>query len=214
MTVHLYSLGGSIYAWRVHLALEHKGIAHEVETLDSGRGENRSEAFLAMNPRGKVPVIRDGDFTLYESTPILEYLEEAYPETRPLYPRDPEARARVRRLICEVDIHWRLGAEKIAQNLLWKSDPKDWDEQQIAAGGEQLRSELGFFEQELRGDCFTGELGAADFAIYPSLAYLARYELRSPGLGLTAAIGPGLRKLMTSIESQPYFDRTFPKHWR
>ena len=37
---------------------------------------------------------------------------------------------------------------------------------------------------------------------------------RKPALGLTAAIGPGLRKLMARIESQPYFDRTYPEHWR
>jgi glutathione S-transferase len=214
MTVLLYSLAGSGSAWRVQLALEHKGIAHEVKTLDGGREEHRSEAYLAMNPRGKVPVIRDGDFTLYESTAILEYLEEKYTETKNIYPKDVAARARVRRLVCEIDNHWLPVAIPLSQNLFFKSEEQDCDEQEIAVGIAGVLSELEFFEREIRGDSFTGDLGAADFVLYPYLAYLARYELRRASLGLTAAIGPGLRKLMALVESQPYFDRTYPQHWR
>jgi glutathione S-transferase len=214
MAVLLYSLAGSGSAWRVHLALEHKGIAHELKTLDGGRGEHRSDAYMALNPRGRVPVIQDGDFTLYESTAILEYLEEKYPETKKIYPKDVAARARVRRLICEIDNHWLPAAMPLSQNLLFKSDEEDWDEKEIAEGTEGVLFELKFFEREIRGDSFTGDLGAADFVVYPYLAYLARYELRRASLGLTAAIGPGLRKLMGRVESQPYFDRTYPQHWR
>ena len=104
MTVVLYSLGGSVFAWRVQLALEHKGIAHEVKN----RGTPPSEGYLAMNPRGKVPVLRDGDFTLYESTAILEYLDEKYPETRKIYPMDVGERARVRRIISATTGGWTI----------------------------------------------------------------------------------------------------------
>lgn len=68
MAVVLCFLPGAVCAWRIQLALEHKGIAHEVKI----RGEIRREDYKALNPRGKVPVIRDGDFTLYESTAIPE----------------------------------------------------------------------------------------------------------------------------------------------
>lgn len=214
MTILLYSFAGSVFAWRVHLALEHKGIAHEIKTLDGGRGEHRSDSYLALNPRGKVPAIREGDFTLYESTAILEYLEEEYPETKKIYPSDVAARARVRRLICEIDNHWLPAAVPLSQNLLFKPEEADWDEREIADGTERILSELEFFEREVQGDSFTGDLGAADFALYPYLAYLARYELRRASLGLTTAIGSGLRKLMARVESQPYFDRTYPPHWR
>ena len=66
MTIHLHYLPGSPYAWRVHLALEHKAIPYELEKVDIGGGGHRSESYVAMNPRSKVPVMRDGDFTLYE----------------------------------------------------------------------------------------------------------------------------------------------------
>lgn len=41
-----------------------------------------------------------------------------------------------------------------------------------------------------------------------------RSELRRATLGLTAAVGPGLRRLMALVEAQPYFDKTYPQHWR
>jgi len=214
MTLSLHSLPGSPYAWRVHLALEHKGVPHEIKTVDMGGGELRSDAYVAMNPRSKVPAVRDGDFTLYESAAILEYLEDRYPDTRKLYPRDPELRARVRRLICEIDNYWFPATMKLAQNLYFKSDEANWSEVEITEGTEGLLKELAFFESQVDHGSLAGELGAADLALYPMLAHLARYELRRPGLGLTDAIGTGLRKLMDNVEAQPYFDNTFPKHWR
>ena len=100
MTVELYYLPGSPYAWRVQLCLEHKGVPYSPKKVDFGGGEAKSDAFLEMNPRSKVPVIRDGSFTLYESAAILEYLEERYPEAKKIYPENLETRAQVRRLIC------------------------------------------------------------------------------------------------------------------
>ena len=72
MSISLYYLRGSPYAWRVQLALEHKGIDHEIKTVDMGGGETRREPYASMNPRGKVPVMTDGDFSLYESVAMME----------------------------------------------------------------------------------------------------------------------------------------------
>ena len=218
MTLTLHYLPGSPYAWRVHLALEHKAIAHEIKNVDLGGGELRSEAYMAMNPRSKVPVLRDGDFTLYESAAMLEYLEDKYPDTTKLYPTEIEARARVRRLICEIDNYWFPATMMLVQNLYFKSNEADWDESEIKQGRDGLLTELKFFEREVHGDSLTrgagGELCAADLALYPMLAHLARYEKRRANLGLTDALGPNLRRLMARVQSQPYFDKTFPKHWK
>ena len=62
----------------------------------------KHEAVLAANPKGQVPVLVDGDVTLYDSTVILEYLEDAYPEPQ-LYPHDAKARALCRQLELEAD---------------------------------------------------------------------------------------------------------------
>ena len=74
--------------WAVHeLRLDH-------ERLDYGHGHAspQSEAFLKMNPMGKVPVIRDGEVTLFESAAILRYLAASYGDAR-FWPADPARRA-------------------------------------------------------------------------------------------------------------------------
>ena len=182
--------------------------------MDFGGGETRRDPYVAMNPRSKIPVLQDDAFSLYESAAILEYLEDRYPDTTKIYPADIAIRARVRRLICEIDNYWLPATMKLAQNLYFKAEESDWDETEIREGTAELLKELSYFEGEVLVDSLAGDLGAADLSLYPMLAHLTRYENRRSSLGLTDAIGPKLRKLMARVESQPYFDKTFPQHWR
>src|SRR6476469_1572924 len=104
MSRTLYYGSGSPYAWRVQLALEHKALPYELKVLSFSAGDTRKSEFLALNPRQRVTVLVDGDFVLYESIAIVEYLAEANPATgAPLFPGDVRTRALVRRLIMEVD---------------------------------------------------------------------------------------------------------------
>jgi len=100
MSLDFYNGSGSPFAWRVWLALEHKQVPYQIKTLSFDRREHRTPEFLAINPRGKVPAIVDGDVTLWESGAILEYLEDRYPE-RPLLPGDAAGRALARRIAAE-----------------------------------------------------------------------------------------------------------------
>src|SRR6185369_12282445 len=103
MSLVLYYGSGSPYAWLVQLALEHKALPYERKVLSFANNETRTPEFIALNPRHRVPTIIDGDFTLYESGAIVEYLDEAYPaQGRPLFPGDVKNRALVRRLMCEI----------------------------------------------------------------------------------------------------------------
>jgi glutathione S-transferase len=60
--------------------LEVKRLPYQSRLLSFAKGENKSAEYLAMNPRGKVPSLKDGDFALYESLAIIPYLDRAYPE--------------------------------------------------------------------------------------------------------------------------------------
>jgi glutathione S-transferase len=83
----------SPYARKVRIALYEKGVPFErVRAL---HGDCNRTDFVDVNPRAEVPALVDGDFSLYDSTIICEYLEERYPEP-PLYPADPRARAKCR----------------------------------------------------------------------------------------------------------------------
>src|SRR5689334_1889011 len=102
MSLTFYFGSGSPYAWKVWLALEHKGIPFEAKRLSFDSDDTKTPAFLAINPRGRVPAILDDGFALWESSAIIEYLEERFPQN-PLLPKDIKARASVRRMVNEAD---------------------------------------------------------------------------------------------------------------
>ena len=108
MSIRLYSYWRSSAAYRVRIALNLKGLDHEIVpvSLAPGVSEHRGEAYLAKNPQGLVPFLDDGDIAIGQSLAILEYLEEAYPDT-PLLPDDAGARARIRSFCSSIacDIH-------------------------------------------------------------------------------------------------------------
>lgn len=100
----------SNYHNKVRIALLEKGIAFEE---DASCRPSQNEEFLARSPMGKVPFVElDGGVRLVESQAICEYLEDAYPQ-KPLYPRDPLARAKVRELIIVVELHLELVARRL-----------------------------------------------------------------------------------------------------
>ncbi|ARE81976.1 glutathione S-transferase family protein [Roseovarius mucosus] len=79
------------YVQRIAIALVEKGVAHERRVVDLG---NKPQWFLEISPLGRTPVLTVGDASLFESTAILEYLEDTQPN--PLHPADPVERARHR----------------------------------------------------------------------------------------------------------------------
>ena len=76
MSVVLYYGSGSPYAWRAWLALEHKGVPHELKTMSFAAGDLRTSEFSALNPWRREPVLVDDGFVLYESAAIVEYAED------------------------------------------------------------------------------------------------------------------------------------------
>ena len=88
----LYEHPLSSYAQKVKIALCEKGVAFDAE-LPESFGTGRADGpFADASPRAEVPVLSDGPTRIFESTIILEYIEERWPEP-PLLPREPEARA-------------------------------------------------------------------------------------------------------------------------
>src|SRR5512140_3344810 len=116
MSLVLYYGSGSPFAWRAQLALEHKALQYERKVLSFAAGDTRKPEFLALNPRHRVPVLVHDDFTLYESSAIVEYLDEAFPgRGASLFPGGPRERAVIRRLILEVDNYLDKGSDPIWQ---------------------------------------------------------------------------------------------------
>lgn len=212
MAMTFYYGAGSPYAWRVWFALEHKGIAYDLKLLSFADGDTRKPEFVAINPRHQVPTITDGSFTLYESAAIVEYLDEVKPKPS-LFPGDAKQRGRVRRMVCEADQYFSAANAKLLTSVLFAS-PEAWDAVAIAAARDAVLAELGFWTSSLQGDYLAGELSAADFTLYPMLAIALRCEKKKPDLGLKSALPAGIVAWMGRIEALPYFQKTWPAHWK
>lgn len=169
-------------AYRVRIALNLKGLAYEQAPVHLRRGEQRGEAFLALNPQGMVPALADGDLVLTQSPAILEYLDEAYPDTPRLLPEGAADRARVRALAAVVacDIH-PIDNLRVLQYLAkTMAQPPEavsaWFNHWIAEGFAAL-------ERMLAGDPRTGRFchgdapGLADVCLVPQVFNSARHAL-------------------------------------
>ncbi|MDH2434396.1 maleylacetoacetate isomerase [Pokkaliibacter sp. MBI-7] len=105
--LELFSYFRSSTAYRLRIALNLKGIDYRITPINLLKGEQRSEAYLQVNPQGLVPALRLGDGRiLTQSMAILEWLEVCYPQ-KPLYPDDSWQQAQARSLCMEIscDIH-------------------------------------------------------------------------------------------------------------
>ena len=80
MAIEVYWVSGSPFSWRVMLALEFKGLPYQAHLLEMSKRQHKTPEFLAINPRGEVPALRDGEVVVAESIAILAYLDRMYPE--------------------------------------------------------------------------------------------------------------------------------------
>ena len=210
-----YFGSGSPYAWKIWLALEHKQLSYEAKRMSFDSGELKSAEFTAINPRQKVPALVDNGFAMYESAAILEYLEDAYPKSgEPLWPGDVKARAIARRRAAEVVAYIDPANDKILSEIFGQGGNAP-DAAVIDAGKKQLSSELARIETWLDEDFLAGDkLSGADFTLYPYVAFLGRVDARKPGYDLLALAPPKLAAWMRRIEALPYFEKTFPPHWK
>src|SRR5688572_25808 len=98
--IEIYWASGSCNSWCVLLALTVKRVPHAGKLLQFSNKEHKTAEYLALNPRGKVPCIRDGQTVLYESLAILAYLEKKHPDP-PLYGETPAEIGLITRLMAE-----------------------------------------------------------------------------------------------------------------
>lgn len=117
------------------------------EDWGSGFQATHTPEFLALNPCAMVPVIQDGDFTLWESNTIIRYLVANYPDAD-LYPTEPRARARVDQWIdwqaSELNRSWAY-----AFTSLVRRSPDYQDRAALARGIEQWSKNMDILNRQL-----------------------------------------------------------------
>jgi len=161
----------SPYAQKVKIALAEKGIPFTAKLPDAfGSGAVRDDEFKHDNPRHEVPVLVDGDLHVFDSTVILEYLEDKWPAP-PLLPKEPAERARVRMLEDVMDTQY----EAINWGLLeidgFKRASGTLRDQILTRAAEQTAGLQAALERALDGRTWLNgaSFGWGDLAVVPHL---------------------------------------------
>ena len=209
--IRLYYGSGSPFSWRVQLALEEKKLPYEPVLLSFAQGDVKSPAHLARSPHGKVPALTDDGTTLYESSAIVEYLEEQYPQP-PLMPPDPAARAQVRIEELECLLYFAEPFLRIARQVFF-TPPEKRDGAAIEAGRADARQQLE--RLEARAVQHGSEFVVGDRLTRADLAWLPFVEIAArAGVDLDPARTPWLAGWRTRLRARPSYDRSYPPHWR
>lgn len=115
----LYTGNADIYSHRVRIVLAEKGVVYEAVNV-SNQDKEKAEDLLELNPYGSIPTLVDRDLALYDTSIIMEYLDERFPHP-PLLPVYPVARARLRLMIHRIDREWGPLIKKLEQGKLMEA---------------------------------------------------------------------------------------------
>lgn len=218
--LEVYWGSGSQPSWRVLLALELKQVPYRSRLVSFSQGEHKTPEFLAMNPRHKVPTIKDGHFTLYESIAILCYLDKKYP-TPPLFGSTPEETGLVWRWVAEYENYLEpILHQKVVVPFFFNRSDSEADS--IREAIPKLHDELANWERALSHNRWLvgSHISAADIAVFPNMMALRR-ALQKPAaaqfdlnLEPLAERYPNLARWVSQIEALPGYEKTYPPHWR
>lgn len=180
----LYHFPMSPNSRRVVAVLHHLQLACELETVDLSKGEQLKPEFLRLNPNHMIPALVDGDFVLWESNAIMQYLCSKVGQTG-LWPDDNRVRADISRWQFWQTAHFGSACsvlifEKVIKKFFMSAEP---DLPEVAKGEERFHRFAQVLEQHLKGrNWLVGDsVTLADFSVgsFLDLAKLAEYPLSS-----------------------------------
>ena len=221
MTVEIYWGSGSPYAWRVLLAAEIKGVPYESRLLSFSAKDHKSAEFLAMNPRGQVPVLKDGERVVTESMAIMHHID-GLGDGPSLFGRTADERTAVWEWSSRIIYDLEEAVDEFAAPLMFAAPGPD-TAGKVMAALPNLHRELASLDSRLAGRdwlCGGATPTAADLAAFRFVKYVERgagkQGAKGRDLGLSPLAGkfPGLAAWKARIEALPGYERTYPPHWR
>jgi glutathione S-transferase len=219
MALELYWGSGSPFAWRVMLTLEVKRLTYQSNLLEFSRGDHKAPAFLDLNPRGKVPALKDDDFVLNESLAIMAYLDKKHPEP-PLFGTSPQETGLIWRTIMETEAYLVSAGDKLVRPIFFGQGLDETSKIQEAA--QTIRQELKRIDRELSSSAWLvgKQISAADISLFPLVQMIVRAAGKDAAkplnlqlLPLTDSF-PNVAAWVKRIEALPGYERTYPPHWR
>jgi len=203
----LYGFPASPNTWKVRALAAYLKTPLQFEFVDLTKGAQFAPAYLALNPTGRTPTLVDGDFTLWESNAILQYI--ASKTTTPLWPSDARTRADISRWQCWELAHWGAQAcgpltfENLVKKFVNLGAP---NQAAVAKATEAFNKEAKMLDAHLAkhkylvGDTLT----IADFTVAAPLFHAA-------GAGMPVAPYANVRGWFERVAALPCWNETAPQ---
>ena len=202
----LYYFPPSPNSRRVQVVAVYLELSVELALINLPQGDQRTADFLALNPTGRIPVLQDGDFVLWESNAIMQYL--ASQVSTPLWPDDAQQRADIMRWQSWQLAHWAKGCqplnyERLVKKVLQLGEPDPQVEQQAL---KTFHKEAQVLNAHLanREYLVNNTLTLADFSVAGDLTYAVSAQFP---LGEY----PHIRAWYDRIEALPAWQQTAPR---
>ena len=202
----LYGFPLSPNTWKVRAVIAHLGLPVEEVFVDLSKGEQTAPSYLMLNPTGRTPTLVDGDFVLWESTAIINYLASKTPST--LWPDDARAQADIMRWQSWLLQHWGPQAcqplifERLVKAMMNMGPP---DAAAVAKGTQAFEKEARVLDAHLarQSHLLATGLTLADFSVAAPLFYANEAEL-------PLAPYPHVRDWFSRVSALPAWRDTAP----
>ena len=219
MSYEIYWGAGNPYSWCVLLGLEVKRINYKSRLLDFSKKEHISPEILELNPRGQLPILKDGDISICESIAILAYLDNKHPET-PLFGSTAQEIGHIWQRIFETENYLRDKILGIVHPIFFDDVSDNIDS--IEKSNCYVKAEFNSLERTLKESVYlTGKkISAADITLFPLVKALLRAMELEPANKVDLVFKklnkyyPNIEQWVMRIESIPGYANTYPPNWK
>jgi glutathione S-transferase len=188
--MEIYYAAPSIYGRKVLAVLEEKGLDYTIHKMSFENKDHKSPEYLKLNPNGEIPTLVDDNVVVYESTAIIEYLNDEYPEP-PLMPESSDVRAMVRMIEDYCDLHL-YPAIIGCRRKMKKEALTDEDKNELKETVLRIEQYLG------NKNYIAGEFSLADCAVMSAFA-----SLEAAGLAGEILHSPTLTDYFSRLKARP-----------
>ncbi len=202
----LYYFPASPNSRKAHAVAIQLDLLLDLRLVDLQKGEQRTPEFMQLNPTGRTPVLQDGEFVLWESTAIMQYLASQISNS--LWPENVQSRADIMRWQSWQLAHWQaacqpLQFERVVKQILQLGDP---DPQIVEQATQRFHQEATVLNQHLaeRTYLVNETLTLADFSVASDLTYA------EPGQ-FPLELYPHIQAWYARIEQLPAWQQTNPR---
>ncbi|MEM8694006.1 MAG: glutathione S-transferase family protein [Pseudomonadota bacterium] len=218
MTLQFWTVSGAPSPWRAALGMAFKGLKYEVHLLSAGQNEHKSDAYLAINPRGTVPTVKDGEMTIGQSIAVLAWLDRKFPAS-PLFGETLQDAGPIWQRTMDVFDYLPGATSGVLSPIFFDGVDEATDD--LKAATKTLQAELKHLTEILSEHPFLSgaKPGAVDAVAFPHVRLIQRametkpqimQDLRLPDL---TALSPEIAEWVQRVEALPNVAQTFPPHW-